>query len=169
MRNQKIIISKNVDQQIVTEEIYLVTKACSYFFNAQHIYLKLSSIERSYFDYMCESMDYENRILLNPIFRKKYTIHYNKITSSKNAPSEHTLRRYESKLISTNLVIKVKKNAGVHYVNPKYVINGTISQRKKILLKLADKALSNEIDLSTIIDRPVDKIQPNPDNTTKRS
>jgi len=163
MRNQKITVFRNVDQQIVTEEILLVTKGCFYFFNAQHIFLRLSSFERSYFDFMCENMDYENRIFLDLNFRKRYIKHFNKITSSKDALSEETLHDFEDKLKTNKLIISVRKQRGVHYVNPKYATKENITQRKKILQKLADMALSNEIDLSTIIDRPVDKIKPNPD------
>lgn len=160
MRNQKFTVSKMVDNKLVTEEISLVTNGCFYFFNAQHLYLELSPNERSYFDFMCEKMDYENRILLNCRFRRNFIKHFNSITSSKDAPSEHDLKLFEIKLKSLKLVIQVVNLTAVHMVNPKYVFAGNLTQRKKLLEKLAEMALNGDIDLTTIIDRSIDKIKP---------
>ena len=69
------------------EEIPLVTDGCYYFFNGQHLYLKINNVERCYFDYLCENMDYKNRIHLESWLRKKFIVHFNRLTSSKKAPS----------------------------------------------------------------------------------
>jgi hypothetical protein len=161
MKSQKIIVYRKVGQQLASAEIYFETNGYFHFFNAQHLYFKLSNYERAYFDYMCEKMDFSNRVNLNAEFRKKFEDHINRITSSNKAPSERTLQRYEVKLLFLKLLISNKKMAAAVFVNPKYVMNGTLSERKKLLEKLADMALEGDIDLSTIIDRPIDSIQPN--------
>jgi hypothetical protein len=160
MENNKFIVSHIIDQEVVKKEISVVTEGCYYYFNAQHIYLQLSTIERSYFDFISEKMDYEHRISLNAIFRKEYIIHYNKITSSKDAPTEATLHTYEKKLIALHLIISINGQRVIHYVNPKYVTKGTATQRKKKLQELSDMASKGEIDLSTIINRLIVDNQP---------
>lgn len=159
MKNLKFTVRIDTDQQIVTREILVETNGCYYFFNAQHLYLQLSSIERSYFDFMCEKMDYRNRILLNRKFREEFKKLYNNITSTKDAPVERTLQRYEKKLIKLKLVIKIKGKGFIHYINPKYATKETFTGRKKIFQNLSDMAFAGEIDLSTIIDLPIDKIK----------
>ncbi len=164
MRNQKVKISRMINNQLVTDEISLVSEGCFYYFNAQHLFVKLSPKERSYFDFMCEKMDYDQRILLDNKFRKRFIRHISNITSSNDAPSMDTLRTNEKHMVDLKLVISVKNQGALHYVNPKYVCNGSPSKRKKVIQKLAELALKGTIDLSTILDRPVDVMQPN--NTT---
>lgn len=160
MKSLKFTVRRNIDQQIVRREIKVETNGCYYFFNAQHLYLQLSSLEHSYFDFMCEKMDYGNQILLNSKFREVFKEHYNKITSTTDAPIERTLQRYEKKLIMLKLVISVKGKGFIHYVNPKYATKVTPTDRKKIFLNLEEMAFAGEINLSTIIDLPIDKIKP---------
>jgi hypothetical protein len=109
---------------------------------------------------MCEKMDYNNRIELNPKLRKDYIDHFNKLTSSKKAPSGRTLQRYETALKELNLIINPKKSGALVYVNPKYAFKGKLSARPTLMNRLADMAFKGEIDLSTIIDQPVESIQP---------
>jgi len=158
---QSFTVSRTVDGKIATAEIHLVANGCFYFFNAQHLYLKISSIERSYFDFMCEKMDYQNRVEINGKLRNGYIKHYNKVTSSKKAPSERTLQRYEDKLKSLNLIISINEPGALCFINPKYVFRGTLTARWNLMNKLADMAFRGAIDLSAIIDRPVDSIKPN--------
>jgi len=157
---QKFTVSRMVGEEIATAEIHLVTDGCFYFFNAQHLYLQISNIERSYFDFICENMDYNNRILLNPKLREEYIDHYNKLTSSKKALSTRSFQRYEDTFKKLNLIINPSKSGAFVYVNPKYAFKGKLSARPTLMNRLADMAFKGEIDLSTIIDQPVESIQP---------
>ena len=157
---QKFTVSRKIGEEIATAEIHLVTAGCLYFFNAQHLYLKISNIERSYFDFMCEKMDYNNRIELNPKLRKDYIDHFNKLTSSKKAPSGRTLQRYETALKELNLIINPKKSGALVYVNPKYAFKGKLSDRLNLMNRLAKLAINDERILAAIIDRPIGTILP---------
>lgn len=147
-------------ENLTTAEIFLVTAGCCYFFNAQHLYLQLSKIERSYFDFICEKMNYNNLILLNPKLREAYIDHYNKLTSSKKAPSLRTLQKYETKLIELKLFINPIKSGASVYVNPKYAFNGKLSDRLNLIKRLAKMALKDERILAAIIDRPIESFLP---------
>lgn len=162
MNNQVINVSRRVGDEIVTVAVPFVSDGYFYFFNAQHIFLKLSAVERSYFDYISETMNLSNRIILNLKLRKKYILHYNRITSSQDSPSARTLQGFEKKLKSLKLIIAVRGQGALHYVNAKYVSKGTLSQRRKVLLQLADLAFAGDIDPTAIIDRPIDEIQSEP-------
>ena len=159
MTKLKFKVTRVTDQQEVTEEISVVADGCTYFFNAQHLYLQLTAIERSYFDYMCEHMDFANRINISNVTRKDYSNFYNKITTSNDGPPAKVLQVMEKKLKSLKLLIGVKGQRSAHYVNPKYVSKGTASQRKKTLQILSGIAQEGLIDLSTIINIPLDSIQ----------
>jgi hypothetical protein len=157
---QVFTVSRMVGDKTAIAEIHLVTAGCCYFFNAQHLYLQISNIKRSYFDFICEKMDHNNRILLNPKLREEYIYHYNKVTSSQNAPSMRTLQRYEITLRKLKLIIKPIKSGAFVYVNPKYAFKGKLSARPTLMNRLADMAFKGEIDLSTITDRPIESILP---------
>ena len=162
MSNREFTVSKVVDQKTVTEVVSVVTEGCYYFFNAQHLYFQLTAIERSYFDFMCEKMDYEYRIGISNVFRKEYIEHYYKITSLSNAPSETDLRTFEKKLIALKLVINLKGQSIQHIVNPKYVMKGKLTQRKNKLQELSDMASKGKIDIRTIYPKPVDELPSEP-------
>lgn len=160
---QKFTVSRMVEEKIATAEIHLVTAGCWYFFNAQHLYLQISNIERSYFDFICEKMYYNNLILLNPKLREAYIVHYNNLTSSKKkAPSTRSLQRYEAILKKLKLIIRPNKSGAFVYVNPKYAFKGKLSDRLNLMNRLAKMAynLNDERILAAIIDRPIESILP---------
>jgi len=157
---QVFTVYRKVGDKTATAEIHLVTAGCCYYFNAQHLYLQIKNIERSYFDFICEKMEYNNRILLTPKLREEYIYHYNKVTSSQNAPSVRTLQRYEITLRKLKLIIKPIKSGPLAYVNPKYAFKGKLSERLNVMNRLAKLALNDERILAAIIDRPVESILP---------
>ncbi len=152
-----------VGEEIVTAEIHLVTAGCWYFFNAQHLYLQISNIERSYFDFICEKMEYNNRIELNPKLREAYIDHFNNLKSSfQKAPSLRTLQRYETTLKELKMIISPNKSGAFVYVNPKYAFKGTLSNRLNLMKRLAKMAfdLNDTRILAAIIDKPITSILP---------
>ena len=158
---QKFTISRIVGKEIVTAEVHLVTAGCWYFFNAQHLYLQLSTIERSYLEFICEKMDYNNRISLSPKLREEYIDHYNNFSSSKKTLSIRSFQRYEKTLIELKLIISPKKSGSFAYVNPKYAFKGNLSERLKLIQSLAKLAINDEKIFTAIIDKPIASILPN--------
>lgn len=157
MRNFRLNLDYNIDNQIVKIPASYVTEGCVHFFNAQHLHLQLSPIERCYFEFMCERMDYQNRLNLKPIFREDFILHFKNLTKQK-PPSDRMLSGCEKKLKGLNLILKIKGQGSLHFANPKYVSKGTQTLRKKSLQLLADYALVGKVDIAAIIDRSLEKI-----------
>ena len=149
----------NVDEAgyLSTKEVNQVTEGCTYFFNSQHIFLKLTTKERSYFDFICENMDWNNRIVLDKGIRTKYIKFYNKITSSKTCSSIRTLQRYENNLIECGLVMKYGNSICI--VNPRYVYKGNLTSRNKLIKELLGLAQSNKIKLQPLLNFPKESIK----------
>lgn len=159
MRNLKVILPYKSENQILYVEVSYVNEGCTYFFNAQHLYLQLSPVERCYFDFLCERMDPFNRIGIIPTLRNEFVSHFKKLTDQK-PPDSRSITSMEKKLRELNLLLKVKGQGSLHYVNPKYVCKENQNQRKKSLQKIAEHAMNGEIDLTAILDRPLSSIFP---------
>lgn len=159
MRNTKVRISLISDNlKVIKREISFVNEGCVYFFNAQHIFLKLTTIERCYFDFLAEQMDYENRIDLGVLTRKRFISFYNIITSTKDAPLPYRLRLFEKKFKELKLLIELQGKGHLHYVNPKYVFKGKLPERKKILQHLTELGIQGNLNLLALLDRPLSEI-----------
>jgi len=159
MRNLIIIIPYKTENQIVNIEVKYVNEGCTHFFNTQHLYLQLSPLERCYFEFLCERMDPFNRIDIVPTHRKEFVSHFKKLTDQK-PPDSRSITSIEKKLRDLKLLLKVKGQGSLHFVNPKYVFKGNQTKRKKAILKIADHAMMDEIEIASIIDRPLNRILP---------
>jgi len=159
MRNLKINLPYKCENQILNMEVSYVNEGCTHFFNAQHLYLELSPVERCYFDFLCEKMDPLNRIDIIPKRRNDFVSHFKKFTNEK-PPDSRKITSIEKKLRELNLLLKVKGQGSLHFVNPKYVTKGSQTQRKNSILKIAYHAMNGEIDLTSILDRPLSSILP---------
>lgn len=159
MRNLLINLPYKSENQILRTEVRYVDEGCTHFFNAQHLYLELSPVERCYFDFLCERMDPFNRIDIIPTRRIDFVSHFKKLTDQK-PPDSRKIPRIEKKLRDLNLLLKVKGQGSLHFVNPKYVTKGNQTQRKKSLQKIAEHAMNGEMELTAILDRPLSNILP---------
>lgn len=154
MRNLTVKLPYKDGDQIIDIQSNYVNEGCMHFFNAQHLYLKLTTIERCYFDYICERMDYYNRIDISPVLRSSFFDHFQKLTDER-PPSIKSLTDCEKKLRELKLLLKIKNNGKLHFVNPKYVTKGKEAHRKKALILIAEYSLNGEAEINSIIDRPL--------------
>ena len=150
----------NIDKGILIEhKIAFVNEGCIYFFNAQHKLIQLQPIERAYFDFMCEKMNVRNKITLNPNLRGQFLLFCKDILKLEKVKSERTLLSTESKMRNLSLIFKDPSNKKFHYVNPKHVFKGTITQRGKLLKDLGKIAFSNEFVAKAITNVALDTIK----------
>lgn len=151
-----IAINSNV---VFEHHVSVVTEGCIYFFNAKHLFLKLTTIERAYFDYICERMTNENLIKLNPQFRRDFIGFCNNIMSDEEFCGERTLFNAEKKFSVLQLVFKIEGDK-ISLVNPKYVFNGSQASRDDVLNNAIDLANKGKIPKEAIIDTPYNQLKP---------
>lgn len=132
-----------------------------YFFNAQHKFLKLKTIERAYFDYICERMNERNRIKLSPSLRREFIAFCNEIMSEKDYCSESTLKKAEDKFKELYLIIPVT-DSPLSIVNPRHVFKESNTKREKVYFSLAKLAAEGKIPIKALLDTPLSELQPSP-------
>lgn len=128
-------------------------------FNAQHIYIELNSKQRCFFDFLCEKMDYKNRVNINGDLRDEFICFVKKITSDKVKVSSRSLFDYIDKLIEFKLLVPFKNTTSLYVVNPKYVYKGTQKDRIEILNDLFENHLKYEIDIQALLNVPISEIK----------
>ena len=65
--------------RVIDRYVRFKNTGCKYFFNAQHLFINLSSKDRSFFDYLCEKMDSKNRVVVDVHFKKEYLLFMDEI------------------------------------------------------------------------------------------
>lgn len=138
-----------------------VNEGCTYFFNAQHKYAQLKGYERAYFDYICEHMNARNLINLRPALREEFLAFYERVTNVKSIRSKRSLQQAEVKFKELHLVFLDPVHKKLHYVNPKHVYKGTLTERSKLLNRLAALTSSDPNIFKAIADVPFDSVVPN--------
>ena len=144
---------------LVNHEIKFVNEGCTYFFNAQHKLIHLQSIERLYFDFICEKMNVRNKIALNPDLRKKFISFCKDVLKVEKVRTERTLLSFETNMKNLSLLFQDPSNKRLHYVNPKYVFKGSSIERGKLLKYLGKIALNNEFVAKAITNISLDSIK----------
>lgn len=135
-----------------------VNEGCTYFFNAQHKYAQLKGYERAYFDYICEHMNARNQIKLRPALREEFLAFYEKVTNVKSIRSKRSLQQAEVKFKELYLVFLDPDDEILHFVNPKHVYKGTLTERSKLLNRLATLTFRDPNVFKAIADVPFDSV-----------
>lgn len=137
--------------------IRYVTNCHTVYFNAQHLFLQLKTVERCYFDYLIESAEKDGFVLIDVVLKDRFIEHLDKVGGGVVAsPSPKTLHNFTNKLVNLGLVIKTNRKAG-YYINPKYV--SVVGQSKRIelvkeMFRLAEMGVINP---SPLLDRPIEE------------
>lgn len=152
-----ILVAK--DGLLLDHSLSVVTDGCKYYFNSRHKFFDLNTKQRAYFDFLCEKMDLNNKVHLNPAIRKEFISFCENITGDKAYCVPKTLEGAEKVFIKLHLVIKVKGSM-LSVVNPKYVYKGTQSQREELYVELANLASAGKIPYEAILDKPISAINP---------
>lgn len=143
----------------IMHKIEFKGEGCTYYFNAQHKFLKLTTVERAYFDFLCENMNSRNKISFNPTTRKNFIDFCKKITSGKFVRGERTLIEAEKKFVELHLAFK-DEYGKMYYINPKHVFKGSYEERRRLLLRISKHASIGKIPLEAILDVPLLALEP---------
>jgi len=156
-----ISVYKTKDTLLTGIEVNYVNDGCVFFFNAQHKLLMLNTLERGYFDFMCEKMNARNLVELNSEFREKYLDFCNKILGPKVSRTQRSFVNFENKLKELGLIFQNPENKRLQYVNPKHVFKGSLWEREALLRKLLKIAVDtdNKELLKQLIDKPVEVLE----------
>jgi hypothetical protein len=156
-------VYKTKDTLLTGIEVNYVNDGCVYFFNAQHKLLMLNTLERGYFDFMCEKMNARNLVEVDPEFRERYLEFCNKILGPKVSRTQRSFVNFENKLKELGLIFQNPNITRLQYVNPKHVFKGSLWEREKLLKKLLKIAIDSDNNdmLKQLIDKPLETLEPN--------
>lgn len=154
---KKTLLFKN---NVMTEyEIEFKREGFVSLFNAQHIYLELNTMQRCFFDFLCEKMNDRNKVHIDTDNRIEFISFLEKITSGRCSTTIRTLVNYINFFIELRLIIPFDRNKFLYIVNPKYVYKGPEINRKKILDDLIKNHIKYNIDIQSLLDIPLSKIE----------
>jgi hypothetical protein len=128
-------------------------------FNAQHIYLEMNTMQRCFFDFLCEKMTTKNQVLIDTDHRIEFISFLEKITSGRSSTTIRTLVNYINFFIELRLIIPFNSKRFLYIVNPKYVYKGSEINRKNILDDLIKNHMKYNIDIQSLLDIPLSEIE----------
>lgn len=139
-----------------TAEVYFTNDSHSVYHNFQHIILKLNlnSVALAYLNYICERMDSNNEIQIDPAFNEEFIQFVNDIAYKNVKP--RTLTDLVKTFEENRLIIKYLGFPKLYIVNPKYFFNGSLTKRKKLLTTLLGIKYEGRIDKNALLNRPID-------------
>jgi hypothetical protein len=130
---------------------------CKYYFNAQHIFIELSSKDRSFFDYLCENMDNKNRVIVDVHFKQEYINFMNEILGKDSGIKVSGIDQTLKKLKLLGLIFLVNDTRSYFNVNPRYVFQGTELARTKLLRDLIQNRFNAGLDIGMLLDISIDE------------
>ena len=149
-----------VDVQLPNKKVQcikFVKSSCRYYFNAQHLFLELSSSARSFFDYLCERMISTNNFIhIDAKEREDFKIHIENITNGSESPSKSSIASYINKLSKLGLIILCGSTKSCFYcINPKYIFKGTENQRIAILKELIEDRSKQKLPINMLVNKAI--------------
>jgi len=144
----------NTKGENVIRDIKFLNKGVTLFFNSQHHLIKLSPVERSFFDFLCEQMRVlDNDITISEVVKTEFKEHLARVTGGKKKVTLNQLTKFVQKLSGLNLILKTQ-NKGRYIVNPKYVFKGSESARIRYLKKLIENRVKLKLSVAGLIHIP---------------
>lgn len=143
--------------RVIDRYVRFKNTGCKYFFNAQHLFINLSSKDRSFFDYLCEKMDSKNRVVVDVHFKKEYLLFMDEILGKNCGIKITGIDKTLKKLKLFGLIFMVNDTRSYFNVNPRYVFKGTETARTKLLRELIQNRFNAGMDIDMLLDIPVDE------------
>lgn len=119
--------------------------------------LELSSMERAYFDFLCEKMDSSNRILHKPELREDYINQIKHITGGRRTIGDRALLNYFKQFIKLGLILSSNLDT-TSYLNPKYVFKGSEDARKSLLKNFLHRSNKGEMEIAKLLHKPLSSL-----------
>ena len=151
--NVKINLPLTEGEPIV-KTVGFINDGFTLFFNAQHLLLKLTVIERSFFDFTCEVMRIgDNDITIDEGVKTKFQEHLMQVSGGKKTVTLNQLTKYVQKLSGLYLILRTQ-NKGRYIVNPKYVFKSGAPARKKYMKRLIENRMALKLPLKGLLHIP---------------
>jgi hypothetical protein len=141
----------------INQPLYYKSTGCKYFFCAQHLFISMSNKERSFFDYLCEKMDDDNKILINRDLKEAYIAFITKICKEELKITTGILDKALAKFKDKKMLLNLGGGAGYYLVNPRYVFRGKEADRMRLIKNLIQNRLMEGLPIDALIDIPVDE------------
>lgn len=132
------------------------------YFNCQHLLMQLNPIERGVLDFLIESADHTNLVLVNDTLKSEYCAFLLKV--SQMSVSKNVVAKAVSKLAFIGLILAEPTARGLYRVNPKYFWGGSEKSRMLVLKQAVIKRLEAGLPLNHLIDTPVEVFMENVNN-----
>lgn len=146
------IIAKDPQHKKVDRTVQFKSSGYKIYFNAQHIFIKLTSLERSFFDFLCEIMETDNTTFIDVDLKRDYVKFMGEITGKKTKIIYSWIGASIKKLKTLGLIFSVDGGRSYYQVNPKYVFAGTEKARKSLLKDILEHRIRKELPLTMLID-----------------
>jgi signal recognition particle subunit SEC65 len=141
----------------VGKEVGFVDEGCVYYFNSKHKFIKLTTMERAYFDFLCETMNGRNIVELNPALRNSFLDFCFIVHKVKAIRHVRTLLKYEEKFFDLNLMFKDSRNPRLTFMNPKYVFKRNSKERRKLIKEITDLINKGHLPYKIFLDMEEEK------------
>ncbi len=149
----KVFIPDSIGKHL-ERNVNFTNDGVTLFFNAQHHLLKLSAIERCFFDFLCEHMRaIDNDVLINDEIKTKFQEHLMRLSGGKKKVTLNQLTKFVLKLNTLTLILKTQNKAR-YIVNPKFVFKGSAVARKKYLKKLIENRVKLKLSVAGLVNIP---------------
>jgi hypothetical protein len=154
----KVSVVNETTGKLETKKVSFVKSGWKTYFNAQHLFVQLERGERALFDFLCEHMDSQNRVAIDKDLKLQFRDFLKRITIGHLTYSETSVNTYVHTLARIGLIISAgSKNSGVYFVNPKYVFQGSETDRAACLKSLIEHRILLGRSIEHLINVPVDR------------
>ena len=151
-----ILKFNDLDGNLITEKIAVISDGYILYFNCQHLMLQLGTEARCFFDYLCESMRSDNNeVKIDTPLKKAFIEQITRITSKKVSPAINSLNKYVSNFKKLGLIISTVNTKKEQYsVNPRYAFKGRKKDRLTLIANMIKERIRNRESVRGLIDTP---------------
>lgn len=150
-----IVISWTGKSGTQVRKLKYVKSSHQFYHNALHHMLELSSRERAFFDFLCESMDAYNRVTIDNALKNKFISLINSVTSASKSISLSTVNTALAHLVKLSLILRIGGlRSSFYLVNPKYACSGSNTRRAEILKEHIERRIRTGQSIAGLINVP---------------
>jgi len=145
------VVLPSSDGTVQSHNLRVVKTGYYLFFNAQHRLIKLTSVERAFFDFLCEEMRAgDNDLTIDNEIKNLFIEHLSNFSGEKKKATLNQLTKYVQKLAALGLILTTQ-NKGRYIINPKHVFKGSKSARIGYLKKLIEQRFKVGLSIEHLI------------------
>lgn len=143
-------------------QLVRVKKDCfKSYFNAQHVLIKLTGVERCFLEYLIEHADMQNLVYVDVYFKENYLRFLKVKLHLKTVPAQNKLNKILRKLLDMGLLMKEDNKQAFYRVNPKYFWKGSESSRVETIRGLIISRSTTRLPFHFLLDKPEEEFLKN--------